>query len=656
MKTIENIRLHYPLPIAKLYESMRLEPEPQLRVQKQIHLFESFTQYLALIGLATYLHNSLADEQVDAIRAKLGRPSLGHWFGLLREVTRVLRAHELLSVIPDLNIEHKEDPVVEAGQRVAQILGTRSGFTKIKLEKFFERMVEFRNKKFGHGALSAAEARQVNEPLEIALTLCLQNISVLQQQHLLHIARVEWQDPHFAYTGTNLNAGVSLEPFRLDGQTPITPDRVYLYHPAEGSFIPLSPFFAFNNDTRLLYVYAELSNKAQPVLKCPYETSGADTTLTLNLDAALIVGDKPVPVAKPKPKARRQTATGSIETKETPFMRNWFDIISPHADIRQGHFDEAVFAADVGDVADGKAPADYNDPYLFFKKTYLTDGLTNLLTRVHDKLTHGQGSGVVQIQTPFGGGKTHALVAIHHYLKNGNKVKDLLPSQLELLTPNVAVVAGNHWEPLTGRSSNGLTRHTFWGDVAYQIGGQAGYDAFRENDEKRVSPGKEKLRDFLEAHQPFVLLFDEILEYINRVYDVRDKMEGSLATQTFSLFQELTEAVATLPKGMLVVTLPSSHLEDFGEQEEESLARLGKIFGRLESIETPVRGEEIYAVIRRRLFEVETLRQREMKETVHQYFQLYQQNCDDLPPKARDVNYKDKMEMAYPFHPDLIIR
>ncbi|MBE7469119.1 MAG: ATP-binding protein [Anaerolineales bacterium] len=349
-------------------------------------------------------------------------------------------------------------------------------------------------------------------------------------------------------------------------------------------------------------------------------------------------------------------------------MRNWFDIITPHADIRKGYFDEAVFAADVGDVADGKAPADYNDPYLFFKKTYLTDGLTNMLTRVHAKLTTGQGSGVIQVQTPFGGGKTHALVTIYHYLKHGDKVKELLPANVpaspfaNLPSPSgrgvggegIAVIAGNHWDPLAGKSSGGLTRRTFWGEIAFQIGGQTGYQLFRDNDEQRISPGKEKLRDFLAAHQPFVLLFDEVLEYINRALDVRDQLGVSLGTQTFSFFQELTEAVSTLPNGMLVVTLPSSQLEDFGEREEEALARLSKIFGRLESIETPVRGEEIYAVIRRRLFEVENLQARDMRETVHRYFQLYQQYRDDLPAKARDLNYKEKMELAYPFHPDLI--
>jgi hypothetical protein len=335
-------------------------------------------------------------------------------------------------------------------------------------------------------------------------------------------------------------------------------------------------------------------------------------------------------------------------------MKNWFDIIHPHEDIRKGHFDEAVFAADLGDVISGTAAPDYNDPYLFFKKTYLTVGLNSLLGRVYSKLTTGQGPSVVQIQTPFGGGKTHALVAIYHYLRNGERVQELLPTGVELLSPALSAVAGNHWNPLEGRTTDGITRRTFWGEVAFQVGGVEGYEAFRESDERGISPGKEKLRDFLEAHQPLVLLFDEILEYVNRAIDVRDRTDVSLGTQTFSFFQELTEAVSVLPHGMLVVTLPSSHLEDFGEQEEESLARLGKIFGRVESIETPVQGEEVYAVIRRRLFEEETLQRVPMREIVHRYFQRYLQHRDDLPPKARDAGYRDKMEMAYPFHPDVL--
>jgi len=335
-------------------------------------------------------------------------------------------------------------------------------------------------------------------------------------------------------------------------------------------------------------------------------------------------------------------------------MKNWFDIIPPHADIRAGHFDEAIFAADVGDVAAGIAPPDYNDPYLFYKKTYLTEGLRNLLIRVNDKLVRGQGGSIVEIQTPFGGGKTHALVAIYHYLQHGDRVRELLPPGFDYPRPRISVIAGNHFNPIEGHTTDGVTRYTFWGEIAYQIGGREGYEVFRTNDVARVSPGKADLRAFLEAHQPFILLFDEILEYINRAQDVRDQMDQALGTQTFSFFQELTEAVATLPYGMMVVTLPSSFLEDFGERQEESLARLNKIFGRVESIVTPVQGEEVYAVIRRRLFEVEQLNAGEMHQIVHAYFQTYQQHRDDLPAKARDVSFRDKMELAYPFHPDVI--
>lgn len=335
-------------------------------------------------------------------------------------------------------------------------------------------------------------------------------------------------------------------------------------------------------------------------------------------------------------------------------MKNWFDIIPPHEDIRRGNFDEAVFAADLGDVAAGTARPDYNDPYLFFKKTFLTQGLHSLLRRVHEKLTTGHGASVVEIQTPFGGGKTHALVAIYHYLQNGQRIQELLPSELKLISPAITVIAGNHWNPIEGRTTDGVTRHTFWGELAYQLGGRDGYEQFRANDEARVSPGKEKLRAFLEAQQPFILLFDEILEYINRALDVRGQMEGSLGTQSFSFFQELTEAVSSLARGMLVVTLPKSDLEDFGDQQAQSLARLNKIFGRVESIETPVQGEEVFAVIRRRLFDVEALRAREMREVVYRYFQSYQKHHEDLPSKVRDVDYRDKMELAFPFHPDVI--
>ena len=146
-------------------------------------------------------------------------------------------------------------------------------------------------------------------------------------------------------------------------------------------------------------------------------------------------------------------------------MRSWYDIITPHEDIRKGEFDEAIFAADLGDVAQGTLPQDYRDPYLFFKKTYPTVGLQNMLARVQQTLTSGKGPSVIQVQTPFGGGKTHALVAIYHYIKNGEQIRELLPAGLEPIQAKVSAIAGNHWNPRRGPNVRGdHSAHFLGGD------------------------------------------------------------------------------------------------------------------------------------------------------------------------------------------------
>ncbi|MHA2265752.1 MAG: DUF499 domain-containing protein, partial [Candidatus Thorarchaeota archaeon] len=132
-----------------------------------------------------------------------------------------------------------------------------------------------------------------------------------------------------------------------------------------------------------------------------------------------------------------------------------------------------------------------------------------------------------------------------------------------------------------------------------------------------------------------------------------DYRKTNLGSQTFAFFQELTETVSSLKNGMLVVTLPSSHLEDYTERKEESLEKLNKIFGRIETIETPVKGEEIYTIIQRRLFSgVKNSEERD--SIVLDYFDLYRKHKEELPVKVKDSDYKRKMELAYPFHPEVI--
>lgn len=684
MDDTETIRTHYPHHIAKLHESLQLENNASLRVFKLLDLFEDVVRSLALVGLAYYRHAGLHSEPIEQAQIPLERPSLGHWVALFKCCCDALLPEKSVDywVLSPAAVE-KSGPLADGITALGKALGVPVP-AKIRHRDFLDLMVQYRNKRKGHGSLPSAEAAQMLPVLEAALTDWLTRHNLFTKQRLVYVRSVEFKQGGLHYRGVDLNAGLALPPYTQPGQASgVEPERVYLYNGNRQAFIPLHPLFYFDESQRL-FVFHELEAGA-PVVYCPYDATGMDHTRTLPAAAWQGLHDAGVgpddsgdvstgavekaPVSQPQPQPSapapgqtRSQPAPSRPTQQTqpsqdvPIMRNWFDIIRPHEDIRKGDFNEAVFAADLGDVHAGRAPVDYNDPYTFFKKTYLTDGLQTLLHRVHRKLTEGAGASVVQIQTPFGGGKTHSLVTLYHYLKNGDRVRELLPKELGRVSPNICVVNGEHWNVVTGMSSNGVTRYTLWGELAYQIGGAEGYEAFRRNDEQRITPGKADLLAFLQAHQPFILLFDEVLEYINKALDLknREQVDVSLGTQTFSFFQELTDAVAALPKGMLVVTLPSSHLEDFGEQQEESLARLSKIFGRVETIETPVKGEEIYAVIRRRLFEVESLKEPPMREVVHSYFTFYQRNEEHFPVKTREMEFKQRMELAYPFHPDLI--
>ena len=322
----------------------------------------------------------------------------------------------------------------------------------------------------------------------------------------------------------------------------------------------------------------------------------------------------------------------------------WWQVVTLHRDIREGRFDESVFAADLGDVARGKGSDDYRDASLFIKKTYLTKGLENLIINVAKRLNGEQGDAVIQLQTPFGGGKTHALLTLYHVIKNRDKIKDIETiKQLKISIPEakVAVFVGTHADPIHGK--------TPWGEIAEQLGC---YDIIEEHDKKRVAPGKDRINEMLSRAGPTLILMDEILEYIVKANKV-EKTEKITHGQTLAFIQELTESIAATKNSVLVLSLPTSALEQYDESAEKALTQLQKISGRVETIYTPVEGTEIYEIIRKRLFE-DLGDKRIHRKIADWYFNLYQKLGNDVPPEVREITYREKIEKAYPFHPELI--
>ena len=304
----------------------------------------------------------------------------------------------------------------------------------------------------------------------------------------------------------------------------------------------------------------------------------------------------------------------------THFMNPFHTIAIPHDDILQGRLTLDVFAADLWEVYHDRGPEEYRDADLFFQKTYLTKGLENLFEVVEKRLQGQGGDPVIQMQTPFGGGKTHSLIALYHKARGWGARR--------------VVISGT----LLAASE------TLWGLMAQQLTGT------REGFEDRTAPGREAIQRLLAAHQPVLVLMDEVLEYITKAAGVTIG-QSTLAAQTMAFMQELTEAAATLEKVAVVVALPSSTLEHYDEQAVRLFEQLKKISGRVEKIFTPVQDEEVGAIIRRRLFA--HVNEQAAAEVVNAFVEQAEREAL-LPHGEESAAYRARFRQTYPFLPEVV--
>ncbi len=343
-------------------------------------------------------------------------------------------------------------------------------------------------------------------------------------------------------------------------------------------------------------------------------------------------------------------------------LKPWIQVVEPHEDLRKGRFDESVFAADIGAVLADRGAIEYRDPELFFKKTYFTQEISSLLSSILLRLSGKKGiEPVVQLQTPFGGGKTHTLLAIYHLIKHKDTAMKLSDIK-KILTENnlkhipdarIAIIDGEAINAGTIRKTDeGIEIKTLWGEIAYQVGGVEAYKIVEKDDKSRISPGSNKIASILNDYGPVIVLLDETLKYLTKSSGI-SVGESTLGAQTISFMQELTEAFANSDKSVLLASLASSSSDFSDENEEKIFQKLTKIFGRVETIREPVKGEEIYEVIRKRLFE-NIGNEAIAKDTASEYWDFYQKNKEDFPREVRESNYKRMIEKAYPFHPELI--
>lgn len=367
----------------------------------------------------------------------------------------------------------------------------------------------------------------------------------------------------------------------------------------------------------------------------------------------------------------------------TQGMKPWREVIRPHDDVASGRFTSSEFAADLYQVAVSKTACEpgnaYGDPVEFFNRTYLTEGLQDLLTRAVRRLIGDGSSPVVNLQTNFGGGKTHSLLALYH-LFGGKPVSRLSADVQDLMAGLHLPGSGNGdpWRPgdvrrvaLVGTMLNvakpsvkddGTQVHTIWGELAWQLGGSEGYAIVAENDRTGTSPGA-LLYDLLRRYSPCLILIDEWVAYARQLVG-RDGLPAGTFEDQFTFAQTLTEAVAATPHCMLVVSIPASEDGGKGSDSEiggmngqRALDRLQNIIRRKADQWRPSTRDESFEIVRKRLFEEpDAEAQGQIALTARKFVDMYRKNPTRYPSGVTEGEYDRRIRASYPLHPELLDR
>lgn len=336
-----------------------------------------------------------------------------------------------------------------------------------------------------------------------------------------------------------------------------------------------------------------------------------------------------------------------------------FDLCKPRDDVAKGTISDSDYAANLANVLTGSASHDYTDAPTFFTNTYPTEGLKELLVNVCGRLS-GRGesvSAVFRLDTSFGGGKTHGLIALVHAaagMKNVSNVAEFLdPTLVPTRSVRVAAFDGENADPANGRPmGDGIRAYTPWGEIAYQLAGKAGYEIVRRSDEQRIAPGADTIKELF-GSDPVLVVLDELGEYLRRVQNMGGR------DQLVAFLKALLTAIESTPHAAIVYTLAirsdGKGVDAFAEENEflaNAMSELESVSGRKATNLNPTKDDETAKVIRRRLFA--RIDDSRAAEVISAYRELWASHRDILSEEARRSTTSAEFAQTYPFHPDVL--
>jgi predicted AAA+ superfamily ATPase len=379
-------------------------------------------------------------------------------------------------------------------------------------------------------------------------------------------------------------------------------------------------------------------------------------------------------------------AVQAVTGVEGAGLKPWREVIVPQMDVRSGDLRGAEFAADLFYVALREGSSEYVNPVEFFRRTYLTEGLRDLLTWCVRRISGDRNAPpVVNLQTNFGGGKTHSMLALWHLLSGTpfTAYPDELQKLLSTTVTNLprarrVALVGTHLQAGKGSEKpDGTKVQTLWGELAWQLGMTAGgeteaqraYEIVRDADETRTNPG-EALRSLIKRYTPCLILIDEWIAYARQLYGRDDLAGGTFDTQ-FTFAQALTEAVKAEEGAMLVVSIPASSAAPSQEEKDRgatdieigglngarALERLQQVIHRIADQWRPATAVESFRIVRQRLFEEPGADAHvDIAAVARTFTDFYAKNRTEFPAGVSEPSYEERIRAAYPIHPELFDR
>ncbi len=211
----------------------------------------------------------------------------------------------------------------------------------------------------------------------------------------------------------------------------------------------------------------------------------------------------------------------------------------------------------------------------------------------------------------------------------------------------IAVLDGTHLSPTDQKKTDTEDPlNTLWGEMAYQLGGQPGYEIVGEAARTGIAPGQAQLDALFEHVGPCVILIDELVAYWRNDVD---------SERIYTFLQALTQSVSASRDAALVVTIPENQEEAGGERGIQALETLGRLFARIEAIWEPLAVNQAFEVVSRRLFG-EVLSPAERDRTCEAFSRMYSSNRRSYPQGCGEQAYLDRMKACYPIHPEIFER